>query len=59
MRFDQDQQLTLERIRLAGEQAELGDLLAGDPDARAGGQPAQAPVDPSELARIGERAALQ
>jgi hypothetical protein len=52
-----DEQLALERVRLAAQHAELRDLLARDPYPGAGGQPTQASIDPAELTGIGERAA--
>jgi hypothetical protein len=59
VRLDQCEQLALEHVHLAAQQAQLGDLLARDSHAGTGGQPAQAAVDPVELARLLERAAPQ
>src|SRR5215207_7019096 len=58
VRPDQRKQLALERVRLAGQHAQLRDLLARAAHPSAGGLPAQAPVTPIELARLLERAAL-
>jgi hypothetical protein len=57
--LDQHEQLLLERVHLAGQRADLADLIARDPHAGAGGHAAQEPVDPAELARLLERAPLE
>ena len=59
MRLDEDEQLLFERVHLAAQRAQAGDLLARDPHPGAGGHAAQAPVDPFELARLLERAPLE
>ena len=50
--LDQREQLALERVDLAGQPAELRDLLARDPDARARGQAPQPSVDAVQLLRV-------
>jgi hypothetical protein len=59
VRRDQGMQLALERIRPAGQHAQLRDLLARDPDAGARGQATQASIDASELPGSGQRAAAE
>jgi hypothetical protein len=56
--LDQGEQLALERLRLAGQAADLRDLFARDPDASAGGHPPQSPLDSVELACLPKRAGL-
>ena len=56
---DQDRELVLERVDLAGQAADLGDLFACDLDASTDRDPSQLPVDAVELARVGERAAFE
>ena len=48
--LDQLEQRGLELIDLAGDASDRQDLLARDPDTRAGGQLAQGAVDPVEHA---------
>ena len=59
MGLDQREQLVFERVHLAGELAQLRDLFARDPDARAGLKSTQPTVDPVELASVDERPPLQ
>ena len=56
---DQDQQISLQRLHLAGEGADLSDLFARDPDARTGWDSSQPPVDLLEHSRLLERAAFE
>ena len=58
VRPGQGEQLALERVRLAAQAADLRDLFARDPDASAGGYPAQPPADSVELACLSKRAGL-
>jgi hypothetical protein len=44
---------------VAGQAADLCQLLARDPHPRAAGHSSQAPIDPVELPRLAERAAFE
>src|SRR5205807_5781229 len=56
---DQDQQISLQLLHLAGQGADLSDLFACDPDARAGWRASQPPLDPVERSRLLKRAAFE
>ena len=59
VRGDELSQLAVQRVDLAAQAAQLGDLLARDAHARAGLELAQPAVDAVKHARFVERAALQ
>ena len=59
MRGDELRQLAVQRVDLAVQGAQLRDLLARDPHARAGGQLAQPSVDAVKPPRVVERLALE
>jgi len=58
VRLDELEQFCLELLRLAVEAAQLGDLLARDPDPRAGRQLPKLSLDPVQPARLVQRPAL-